>query len=246
MPSLSSLEISRVQQALAHKGFDPGLIDGIWGRRTELAVRRFQLARGLTVDGIVGPNTRLALFGSAAPPANPLSDPGLPWLQEARRLIGLKEGPGAADNPVLLDWGDDLDVHFPKDSIAWCGLFVGHCIASTLSTEPLPTNPLGARNWARWGAPCTPQPGALLVFWRGDRNGWKGHVGFYAGEERKKNAAAASVFHVLGGNQSDQVCVSRIAADRLLAARWPATAPPPAGAPVLFASGRSVLSTDEA
>lgn len=246
MPSTSSEEINRVQQALAHKGFDPGLIDGIWGRRTEHALRRFQAARGLTPDGIVGPNTRLALFGVANPPENPLNDPGLPWFQEARRLVGLKEGPGKVENPVILDWADDLDIPFGSDAIPWCGLFVAHCIGSTLSAEPLPTNPLGARNWSRWGAPCAPQPGAVIVFWRGSKTGsFLGHVGFYAGEERNKNGAT-TVFHVLGGNQSDQVCVARIAADRLLGTRWPATAPLATGGAAVFAAKSSILSTNEA
>lgn len=244
MPSRSALEIARIQQALAHKGFDAGQIDGVWGRRTEIAVKRFQLAQGLTADGIVGQNTRLALFGNLTASFSPLSDPALPWFQEARRLIGLREAPGPADNPKILDWADDLDVHFPNDSVPWCGLFVAHCIASTLSSEPLPTNALGARNWARWGAPCTPTVGSVVIFWRGSRNGWQGHVGFYAGEERK--GSKTTVLHVLGGNQGDQVCVSRIGADRLLGARWPATAPAPTGVGHVVTAQTSVLSTNEA
>lgn len=243
MSNNSALEIARLQQALAHKGFDPGHIDGIWGRRTELAVRRFQAARGLTVDGIVGPNTRLALFGSVQP-VRPASDPALPWLQEARRLIGLKETPGPADNPTILDWAENLDIAYGDDDIPWCGLFVAHSIGSTLSAEPLPTNPLGARNWARWGAPCEPQLGAVLVFWRGERNGWKGHVGFYVGEEPKEGAT--KVYHVLGGNQSNKVCVARLGADRFLAARWPATAPIPTAARLRYAKNSSILSDNEA
>lgn len=239
MPNASGLEIARIQQALAHNGYDPGVVDGIWGRRTELALKRFQADKGLVADGIVGSNTRLALFGSVQP-VKATDDPGLPWFQEARRLIGLREDPTAASNPTLLDWADRLDVDYPDDSIAWCGLFIAHCISSTLGSEPLPVNPLGARNWARWGAPCEPMPGALLVFWRGERNGWKGHVGFYAGEEK------GGVFHVLGGNQSDKVCVARINGDRLLASRWPATAPMMTASRLVFAKGKSVLSNDEA
>ena len=88
MPNASGLEIARIQQALAHKGYDPGVVDGIWGRRTELALKRFQADKGLVADGIVGSNTRLALFGSVQP-VKATDDPGLPWFQEARRLIGL-------------------------------------------------------------------------------------------------------------------------------------------------------------
>ena len=52
-----------LQQGLANKGFNPGYPDGIFGRKTSLAVRNFQRASGLVVDSIVGPATWKALFG---------------------------------------------------------------------------------------------------------------------------------------------------------------------------------------
>ena len=75
-------------------------------------------------------------------------------------------------------------------------------------------NPLGARNWQSFDLEVPPALCALLVFWRGSRSGWKGHVGFYHGEDRTH-------YHVVGGNQSDAVTISRIAKKRLPSARWP-------------------------
>ena len=55
-----------IQLALQAKGFDPGPIDGVRGRMTIAAVKAFQAANSLVVDGIVGPRTSAALFGQQA------------------------------------------------------------------------------------------------------------------------------------------------------------------------------------
>ena len=43
-----------LQAALKALGHDPGPIDGVFGAMTESAVKAFQQARGIAVDGIVG------------------------------------------------------------------------------------------------------------------------------------------------------------------------------------------------
>jgi peptidoglycan hydrolase-like protein with peptidoglycan-binding domain len=59
-------DVLEIQKKLQAKGFDPGPIDGIFGSKTDSAVRRFQEANKLQVDGIVGPETGGALGISAA------------------------------------------------------------------------------------------------------------------------------------------------------------------------------------
>ncbi len=54
-------EVAELQRKLLAAGFDAGVPDGIFGRRTETAVKLFQQSRGLTPDGIVGPRTWTAL-----------------------------------------------------------------------------------------------------------------------------------------------------------------------------------------
>jgi peptidoglycan hydrolase-like protein with peptidoglycan-binding domain len=51
-----------LQRRLTLAGFDAGASDGEFGPRTRDALRAFQRARGLKVDGICGPKTWAALY----------------------------------------------------------------------------------------------------------------------------------------------------------------------------------------
>jgi peptidoglycan hydrolase-like protein with peptidoglycan-binding domain len=53
----TGLPVRRAQSRLTAAGFDTGGVDGVFGPRTESGVRALQQATGVTVDGIVGPQT---------------------------------------------------------------------------------------------------------------------------------------------------------------------------------------------
>jgi peptidoglycan hydrolase-like protein with peptidoglycan-binding domain len=57
-------DVAALQFLLHERGFEPNGFDGGFGPNTENAVRRFQAAGGLTVDGIAGPTTIGALRGA--------------------------------------------------------------------------------------------------------------------------------------------------------------------------------------
>ena len=50
-------DVKKIQAVLQKIGYDVGPIDGIFGSKTEEAVKRFQLNNRLAVDGIIGPKT---------------------------------------------------------------------------------------------------------------------------------------------------------------------------------------------
>ncbi len=60
-PGDQGAQVKTLQKALASLGYSPGTPDGDYGPSTQNAVERFQIAKGLDEDGVVGPATLNAL-----------------------------------------------------------------------------------------------------------------------------------------------------------------------------------------
>lgn len=58
------MTIKQIQSLLTYLGYNPGAVDGADGANTQAAVRRFQQAEGLGVDGIAGSKTQAALLAA--------------------------------------------------------------------------------------------------------------------------------------------------------------------------------------
>jgi peptidoglycan hydrolase-like protein with peptidoglycan-binding domain len=59
--------VKELQQVLNDLGYAAGSADGIFGAKTEKAVRQFQADNGLTVDGLVGRKTKQVLEDESQP-----------------------------------------------------------------------------------------------------------------------------------------------------------------------------------
>lgn len=157
------------------------------------------------------------------------------WLDHARKYIGLTEISGKSHNSKIVEWWNGL---FRDDETPWCGAFVGGVLREC--GMPVVKGFAGARNWLKHGVELNkPAYGSIVVFWRGKRSGWSGHVGFVVGRDKAGNLM------VLGGNQGNAVNIKPFSTDRVLGYRWPGIAPflERYDLPVLDSNGR--VSTNE-
>lgn len=178
-----------------------------------------------------------------------LAKEGAPrMLVEALKLVGTLEVPGTADNPKIIAWADEVAAAFPggynnwaasfygDDSIPWCGLLMAIC--AVRAGRPPPDKYLSALAWASFGNPVArtgAMLGDVLVFTR--KGG--GHVAQYVGED-------ATAFHIIGGNQSDAVTITRKAKSQLHAVRRAPYINQPANVRKIVLSAVGALSTNEA
>ena len=70
-------EVRQIQSKLKSLGFYNGTVDGVYGARTQSAVRAFQKSCGISADGIAGPTTLLYLGLSSSSSGYSSSDE---WL----------------------------------------------------------------------------------------------------------------------------------------------------------------------
>lgn len=115
------MTVLELQRRLKSLGFDPGPLDGKRGPRTTAAVRAFQGAFGLLIDGIAGPQTQTALrqATTTAKPGRVEPDKGaMTQPAPASERSGRAAPPPNASNFRLLDTAR------PIDELIW------HCAAT--------------------------------------------------------------------------------------------------------------------
>lgn len=183
-------DVTRLQQKLAAAGFNPGGVDGVFGKKTRAAVVAYQRAKGLGVDGVVGPKTSLKLFGSSNSkyfdgksdftPAGPVSSPGTGGATaKVRRFIDVAvaqtgkpyvfgaEGPNAFDCSGLINYA--LRQAGVSDGRTTAAGYQARFAGSRVSRSEL-------------------KPGDLIFLWypnsRGIPRGTASHIEIYLGNGR--------------------------------------------------------------
>ena len=157
-----------------------------------------------------------------------------PWLEEMRRITGLKETAGSASNPLIMKGPKYIADKYPHqatycgyytdDSIAWCGLTVAYCMA-VADIEPVfgPTDTdrwMWAQAWGGqyWEADEIDEPrlGCVIVM---QREGG-GHVCLMEAHD-DGSFLKDGYYRGRGGNQSDAVTVANQAKSSVIKLMWP-------------------------
>lgn len=205
--------VKAVQLALASRGYK---LRGTsyFGPATDTAVEDFQRHAGLSVDGIVGPDTVTALdWAEVQVPAAVIERPL--WTIAGLKWLNTREITGAKSNPDILEWAKDqgLGKVYNNDDIPWCALFANEMLREVGLKGTGTLWALDFNSNTKWPNVKLDGP-AVGAFVPMGRDGG-GHITTVIGRDTRGRLMC------LGGNQSNMVNIVPFPKDRPLAYRWP-------------------------
>lgn len=133
------------------------------------------------------------------------------WLNVALAELGVAEIPGKKSRPRIVEYYAAAGSDVTDDAVAWCSAFMNWVFAQCGIRG---TKNLAARSWVTWGKPTKPEPGAVVIFPRGQ--GWQGHVAMV------EKVVGDSIV-IIGGNQSNRVSRETRKISSAIAFRKPTT-----------------------
>ncbi len=230
-------EVKKLQQQLVAQGFLTKAT-GQFDAETDKAVRAYQAAKGLKVDGLVGQQTWGSFNGESNPPGTWMlkkvtggfsGNSGFDPAQQSTTPIGgvdLSPAQAGSNAEKILETARKyLGVHegagnsnpfssaLGRPPEAWCADFVSFC-AKKAGLNLNTASAQGVQDFltrqGSWKGRSNPQPGDALTFnWSGN-NGWADHVGIV---ERVYQRNGRLYIDTIEGNSSDQVRRKTYAAD---------------------------------
>lgn len=134
-------------------------------------------------------------------------------LNVAINEIGVKEIAGTRHSKRILEYAKESGFTWVNDDeTPWCSIFMNWV---TKKAGLKQSGSASARSWLNVGETVNnPEPGDIVIYYRGSINSWQGHVGIFMGFSIDGNR-----IYTLGGNQIDAVSISAYAADKLLGFR---------------------------
>ncbi len=213
-------DVAALQRALKALGFYTATVDGDFGPITEAAVKAFQRQAGITVDGIVGPETWGAIGGASAvePPGETGLRLRLANLAQEEAAKGLKwTGPDCEAEKYLKPLREPMQSlgHLGAAPVFydWCAAFVTWCCREV--GIPIPDIPEGywatmalVGSWRFWAqkkgcwhptGSITPRRGDIVLFEWFDGDSALDHIGIVSGY-----TAGSSMIQTYEGNSANQ------------------------------------------
>jgi uncharacterized protein (TIGR02594 family) len=133
------------------------------------------------------------------------------WLEIASHELGVSEIVGLDHNKRILQYHSETSLKATSDEIPWCSSFVNWVMKQSMIKG---TYSAAARSWLNWGYESASLVNGCIVVLKRGNDEKSGHVGFLVGHDE-------SFVHILGGNQSNKVCVQKYARHDVLGYRWP-------------------------
>jgi uncharacterized protein (TIGR02594 family) len=134
-------------------------------------------------------------------------------FMEAVSQLGQKEIEGPEDNPTIVNFAKESGFEWvDDDETPWCSIFMNWC---ALKADLERSGKVNARSWLLVGDKTeNPEPGDVVVLWRGSVDSWQGHVGILFGFSKDTKRV-----YILGGNQGNQVSIAGFPIDQVLGYR---------------------------
>ncbi len=133
-------------------------------------------------------------------------------LEAGSFYIGVTEVNGADSNKAILEFAKKADIDwYVNDDTAWCAVFV-NAMCDIVGLKE--TKSALAKSFLTWGHKISindaieDSANVIAIFHRGSPNSSSGHVGILKQINSGKETA-----QILGGNQSDKVCIQNFKLD---------------------------------
>lgn len=139
-------------------------------------------------------------------------------LEIAASQLGVKEISGSDHNQTIVNYAKEAGFEWVNDDeTPWCSIFMSWCAQKAKLKASKKAN---ARSWLTVGLPVSyPEPGDVVIYWRGSIDSWQGHVGLFMGYDQNGER-----IYTLGGNQGNQVSITAYTTNKLLGFRRLSTA----------------------
>jgi len=104
-----------------------------------------------------------------------------------QKIVSIAQAEIGKGETTANNCGEDIRKYLRgKENLSWCGGFVVWVLEQAGVSEPSSLSAKAIYNQAKEKGLFEPQAGDLIVFWRGKKSDWRGHIGIVSKVSEKK------------------------------------------------------------